>query len=302
MEIQKGYYACIFNERIDIYGDTEERRVIGGAYIGTFTDEQKSIFVERLTNLRKYSYINCCLFRHDNESENPAMALLLADGQKLGEDCKSALSEVIDMANDVRAAFGSQDKNVSNPFVASPVGSTESDTDEFATWGEKVIGILGNASVPLAERLQNLTANVFSNTAKSATPPIESAHADSFYQTRAASGDHAPGIIFHGDETEEIGDTTGRPLHTSESPDSPLIKAIESLPGKIGTELQDAWAKFYDPPDDTELDYAGRLRRTTKNTYEQIAALVGERFPDGKFQAGDGEKLRKALNPPKTTQ
>ena len=79
----------------------------------------------------------------------------------------------------------------------------------------------------------------------------------------------------------------------------PLIAAIDELPGKIGSELQDAWAKFNDPPDETELDYARRLRRTTKNTYDQIAALVEERFPDGKYQAGDGENIRKALNPPK---
>jgi hypothetical protein len=79
----------------------------------------------------------------------------------------------------------------------------------------------------------------------------------------------------------------------------PLIAAIGELPGKIGNELQDAWAKFNDPPDETELDYARRLRRTTKNTYDQVAALVEERFPDGKYQAGDGENIRKALSPPK---
>jgi|GEM_PF-3172464 len=79
----------------------------------------------------------------------------------------------------------------------------------------------------------------------------------------------------------------------------PLITAIGELPRKIGSELQDAWAKFNDPLDETELDYARRLKRTTKNTYEQIATLVEERFPDGKYQAGDGENIRKALNPPK---
>jgi hypothetical protein len=61
-----------------------------------------------------------------------------------------------------------------------------------------------------------------------------------------------------------------------------------------------ALARFNDPPDEDELEYARRLRQDKpKKTYDKVAALVGERFPDGKYQAGDGENLRKALNPSK---
>jgi len=77
----------------------------------------------------------------------------------------------------------------------------------------------------------------------------------------------------------------------------------DKLTEGIGREMQDALGMYNDPINENEFEFAQRLKRTCPNkTYEELAALVGERFPDGKYQAGDGEKLRKALNPPKTNR
>ena len=122
------------------------------------------------------------------------------------------------------------------------------------------------------------------------------------FQVLSTSGTFAPDIIFHGDETEEIGDTTGRPLHTKESPDSPLIKAIDALPDKFGKEMQDALGMYHDPINENDFYFAKRLKETyPKLTYEEIACMVGEHFPNSKYHAGEGETLRKALKPSKTT-
>ena len=60
-------------------------------------------------------------------------------------------------------------------------------------------------------------------------PPVESACADYSHSSammQAPTGEFTPDIIIDAN-TMEIGDTTGRPLHTSESPASPLIEAVK---------------------------------------------------------------------------
>jgi len=92
------------------------------------------------------------------------------------------------------------------------------------------------------------------------------------------------------------------PPETFPVKDDAVLAAIEALPSKIGVEMQDALGKYNDPPDENDFYYAERLKRIyPKLTYEEIAARVSERFPDSKYQAGEGENLRKALKPPKAT-
>jgi hypothetical protein len=89
----------------------------------------------------------------------------------------------------------------------------------------------------------------------------------------------------------------------------PIMNVLERIaentdPDKLikgfGREMQDVQGMYHDQLNENEFEFAQRLKRTyPKKTYDEIAAMVGERFPDGKYQAGDGEKLRKALNPPK---
>jgi len=125
------------------------------------------------------------------------------------------------------------------------------------------------------------------------TPIPQSDVADCPQQIQAATGAGVPDIVEA--YQASIEDSDGTPVNVH---DEKVFEAINALPGKIGSELQDALGMYHDQLNENEFEFAQRLKRTyPKKTYEEIVAIVGERFPDGKYQAGDGEKLRKALNP-----
>jgi hypothetical protein len=233
------------------------------------------------------------------------------------------LGKCVDIANSIRIADGCETKNIENIYrvlleKSSQAEKTEHDTRKnreakyAECWVKKVeCEAMGAKYEAMKAKYEAMVAECEAMNLVCSSKKGTKINDDSAFLslTQAANGKGNPisAIDAYNESIARKDEPAGtRTIEYSEKAleqrlvgMKPLITAIDDLPGKIGSELQDAWAKWNDPPDETELDYARRLRRTTANTYEEIAALVGERFPDGKYAAGDGENIRKALNPPK---
>ena len=128
------------------------------------------------------------------------------------------LGECVDIVNSIRTADGHGDKNIENIYGAMS--------------GQRIAPIIPVRK--FTEQIEMLTDDDLVGAPRLFSAP---------------SGRFTPDIILDGDTTE-IEDTTGKPLHTSESPDSPLIEILKEqneilkerlpLPTTIETETTPA--------------------------------------------------------------
>jgi len=142
------------------------------------------------------------------------------------------LGECVDIANSIRTADGHGDKNIENIYAATRInvaGRSASPSLTQTASGQDMAPI-----IPVVKFTEQVPTDDLGG-----TPHVFS----------APSGNFTPDIIIDGN-TVEIGDTTGNPLHTSESPDSPLIEILKEqteilrerlpLPTTIETETTPA--------------------------------------------------------------
>jgi hypothetical protein len=123
------------------------------------------------------------------------------------------LWECVEIVNSIRTTDGCGDKNIENIYTAMRVTVADYSSPLSQTLtasGQDIAPITRNGRI--AEQV-----DVLADELDGTPPPI-------FF---APSGRNTPDIIVDGSLMEEIGDTTSNPLHTSESPDSPLLEILK---------------------------------------------------------------------------
>jgi len=172
------------------------------------------------------------------------------------------LGEYVEIVNSIRTADGCGDKNIENIYAAMRINVADC-----------------SASIPLTQAANGQgVAPIFRNgrfTEQAEVLMDEPGGTPHIFA--APSGRYTPDIIIDGSLTE-IEDTTGNPLHTSESPDSPLIEILkeqteilrERLPLPTGTGSEPAKKQNELKIPGVKIDYEEVITRLYENRPETI--------------------------------
>ena len=155
------------------------------------------------------------------------------------------LGECVDIVNSIRTADGHGDKNIENIYGA--------------TSGQRIAPIIPVRK--FTEQIEMLTDDDLVEAPRLFSAP---------------SGKYTPDIILDGD-TMEIEDTTGNPLHTSESPDSPLIGILKEQNEILKARLPLLTSTGTEPAKkQNELKIPGGI----KIDYEEVITRLYENRPE----------------------